>query len=99
MNKDIKEFVSEISKKCEKNNCLYYCINVIKQYVMNAKKNKNTKIFLKEIDIICYSHYQKYILKCEKYKLLICKKFLPEHINQKKNNIYFNFYLKKIKKI
>ena len=104
--KILKDFISQnrilltnlSCKKCEKNNCLYYCTKCYKTICDECyNKNKNNKIFLKDIDIICYSHSQKYILKCGKCKLLICPKCIPEHINHEKNNIYFNFYLKKIR--
>lgn len=105
--KTLKEFLSEnrislknIScKKCEKNTCSYYCTKCYKTICYDCyNKNKNNKILLKDIDIICYLHYQKYILNCGKCKSLICPKCIPEHINHEKNNIYFNFYLKKIRR-
>ena len=104
--KTLEEFISEnrislknIScKKCEKNICSYYCTKCYKTICDECyNKNKNNKILLKDIDVICYLHYQKYILKCGKCKLLICSKCIPEHIDHEKNNIYFNFYLKKFR--
>ena len=104
--KTLEKFISEnrislknIScKKCKKNTCSYYCTKCYKTICDECyNKNKNNKILLKDIDIICYSHYQKYIFKCGKCKLLICPKCIPDHIDHEKNNIYFNFYLKKIR--
>ena len=102
--KTLEKFISEnrislknIScKKCKKNTCSYYCTKCYKTICDECYDlNKNNKILLKDIDIFCYSHYQKYTLNCGKCKSLICQKCIPEHINHEKNNIYFNFYLKK----
>ena len=104
--KTLKKFISEnrisleniLCKKCEKNFSLYYCTKCYKTICNECYNiNKRNKILLKDIDTICYLHYEKYILKCGKCKLLICSDCMQEHKGHEKNNIYYNFYLKKYK--